>query len=542
LVETGRLGVLAEARRAVPASVAELMRLNGVGPKRAVRFYRELGIESVAELEEALERGEVARLSGFGERSAERLRQAIEDYKKHTTRFKLSEADQLVHPLLEYRRGATGIEEVEVAGSYRRRVETIGDIDLLAVGEPAEPIMEYFTSYPTTARVDIAGPTRGTIILRSGLHVDLRILPRRSYGAAQHYFTGSKAHNIAVRTLGIERGLRISEYGIFRVGKRAAARSAAEAESGAARKKAKGEGPESGVRIGGEREEEVFAAVGMEWLPPELREDRGEVEAALAGQVPHRVESGDIRGDLQMHSEWSDGKNTIEEMARGCLALGYEYMAITDHSRAVRVARGLDSGRLEEQWREIERVRERVPGLRILRGMEVDILHDGSLDLPDEFLVRLDIVLVAVHTRMNMKLAEMTDRIIRGIGHPGVHILAHPTGRIINRREPYQVDLEAVLGAAAELGVAVELNAQPDRLDLNDVQVRRARELGIKIAIDTDSHSVETLGFMRYGIGQARRGWLERGDVVNCMGWKALQGWLGRRRGGARSASTQLEP
>jgi DNA polymerase (family 10) len=275
----------------------------------------------------------------------------------------------------------------------------------------------------------------------------------------------------------------------------------------------------------------------MEWLPPELREDRGEVQAALRGEVPHLVALDEIRGDLQMHSDWSDGKDTIEAMARGCLALGYEYMAITDHSRAVRVARGLDPKRLEEQWRELERVRKRVPGIRILRGMEVDILADGALDLPDELLDRLDLVLAAVHTRMGMGRKEMTERIIKGISHPAVHILAHPTGRIINRREPYQLELEAVLQAAAELGVAVELNAQPDRLDLNDVQVRRARELGVKIAVDTDSHSVESLGFMRYGIDQARRGWLERKDVVNCMTWKSLQGWLGRRRGRGISAA-----
>lgn len=519
LVRTGRLGVLAEARREVPASVAELMRLGGVGPKRALRFYQELGVQSVAELERALDRGEVARLPGFGERSAERLRQAIADYRRHTERYKLSEADRLVAPLVDYMKRAPGLEEVEVAGSYRRRVETIGDLDLLAVGEPAGPIMEHFTEFPQMKRVELAGPTRGTIVLHSGLRVDLRILPRGSYGAALHYFTGSKAHNIKIRKLGIERGLRISEYGIFRE-----------------REGAKGEGPTSGERIGGEREEEVFQAVGLPWLAPEIREDRGEVEAALEGELPRLITLEDIRGDLQMHTTWSDGTNSIEEMARGCLDRGYEYLAITDHSRAVRIARGLEPKRLEGQWREIDRVRERVPGIRILRGMEIDILRDGSLDLPDEYLARLDLVLVAVHSQFGMGKTEMTDRIIRGISHPGVHLLAHPTGRLINAREPYELELEAVLEAAAELGVAVELNAHPDRLDLSDVQVRRAKELGIEVAIDTDAHSVETLDYMRYGIDQARRGWLERGDVLNCMTWSKLERWLGRRRGRAHSA------
>jgi DNA polymerase (family 10) len=452
-------------------------------------------------------------------------------------------------------RGAPGIEELEVAGSYRRRLETIGDIDLLAVCEAADPVMKYFTSYPTTVRVEVAGPTRGTIVLRSGVQVDLRILPRRSYGAALHYFTGSKAHNIAVRKLGIEKGLRISEYGVFEVG-----REGHEEEGGGKKAKgtgAKGKGPhgkkstgkatgkdtgggaerttgkESGKRIGGAEEEDVFRAVGMEWVAPELREDRGEVEAALAGKLPHLVALEDIRGDLQMHTEWSDGKNTIEEMARACKDLGYEYLAITDHSRAVRVARGLDTERLEKQWREFDRVEKRVPGIRILRGMEVDILGDGSLDLPDEYLERLDLVLVAVHTRMGLGRTKMTDRVIRGISHPSVHILAHPTGRIINEREPYQIDIEAVLAAAAELGVAMELNAQPSRLDLSDGQVRRAKELGVKIAINTDSHDLDTLRFMSYGIDQARRGWLEKGDVLNAMSWAKLEKWLGKRRGTA---------
>jgi DNA polymerase (family 10) len=535
LVETGRLSVLREVRQTVPAGLTQLLRLNGIGPRRAARLHEELGVESVADLERALEAGEVERLRGFGERSAARMRQAIVDYKKHTARYRLAEADQLVRPLLEYMRRAPGLEEIEVAGSYRRRQETIGDIDLLAVGEAAAPVMAHFTSYPSTVRVEMAGPTRGTITLRSGLQVDLRILPRRSYGAALHYFTGSKTHNIAVRKLGIERGLRISEYGIFQVrgGKEAAqgtAKRGGGGKAGTAASAGRGGGKEAGRRIGGAREEEVFKAVGMEWVPPELREDRGEVEAARKGKLPHLVDLDDIRGDLQMHTNWSDGKNTIEEMARAGQELGYAYLAITDHSRAVRVARGLDPARLEEQWREFDQVRERVRGIQLLRGMEVDILHDGTLDLPDEYLERLDLVLAAVHTRMGLGRAKMTERIIKGITHPAVHILAHPTGRIINQREGYQVDIEAVLAAAAELGVAVELNAQPDRLDLNDLQVRRAQELGVKVAINTDAHSVETLRFMSYGIDQARRGWLEKGDVVNCMTWAGLKRWLGRRR------------
>lgn len=514
LVRTGDLSVLEEARQEIPSTVVEMMKLGGVGPKRAMLFYRELGVRSVEELEAALDRGEVARLPGLGEKSAERLRRAIEDYHKHTERYKLSEADRLAEPLVEYLRGAPGLDKLEVTGSYRRRVETIGDLDLLAVGGPAEPIMEHFRSYRQVERVELAGPTRGTVVLRSGLRVDLRIVPTESYGAALHYFTGSKAHNIKIRTLGIERGLRINEYGIFR-------------EDGE-----ESEGPKGGERIGGAREEDVFEAVGLPWMPPEIREDRGEVEAARRGVLPELVTIEDIRGDLHMHSTWSDGADSIEEMARAALERGYEYIAITDHSPAVRVAGGLGPEELEEQWEEIDRVREEVAGIRILRGLEIDILRDGSLDLPAEYVERLDLVLVAVHSRFGLDKKEMTDRIIKGISHPGVDILVHPTGRLINRREPYEVDIDAVLEAAAELGVAVELNAHPDRLDLNDIHLRRAKELGVKVSIGTDAHSTTGLENMRYGVDQARRGWIETDGVVNAMSWSKLERWLQRQRSG----------
>lgn len=514
LVTTGRLGLLEEIYSRVPPTLAELTKLDGLGPKRTRKLWEQLGVTTVDELEAALDAGRVETLEGFGQKTAERIRQSIADYRKHVGRFRLADADQFVRPLLEYMRGAPGIEEMEVAGSYRRRRETVGDIDLLVVCEDPLPVMRHFTSYPRVARVDRSGETRGTVILQSGLQVDLRILPRRSYGAALHYFTGSKEHNIAVRKLGVQRGLRISEYGVFRVPPDAREEDL---------------GPEEGERVGGEREEDVFRAVGMAWVPPELRENRGEVEAALAARLPKLVTLRDIRGDLQMHSTWSDGKNTIEEMARACFEMGYEYMALTDHSRAVTVAGGLGPEDLEAQWEEIEAVRERVPGIAIFKSMEVDIRKDGSLDLPDRYLERLDLVLVSVHSYMDLDKAAMTERIIRAIAHPEVDILAHPTGRLINRREPYEVDMEAVLQAAAEHDVAVELNANPERLDLNDVHVFRARELGVKIAISTDAHSVDNLRFMAYGVDQARRGWLEKGDVLNALSLAQFRRWLARK-------------
>lgn len=522
LVETGRLRRLERLEKRATPGAAELIRLEGVGPSKALRLAEELGVRSIDDLERAIDRGEVEQLAGFGRRSAEKLRQAIRDYRKHRRRFKLSDADQLVRPLLEHMRAAPGVREIEVAGSYRRRVETIGDVDILVAAWPARPVIEHFTAYPASARTESAGTTRATIILRDGLHVDLRVVAPESWGAALHYFTGSKAHNIRVRRLGIDRGLKINEYGVFRE-RRGKGKARAQ-------KKAADGGDASWVRVGGRTEEEVFDAVGMDYVPPELREDRGEVEAALEGTLPTLITLDDIRGDLQCHTTWSDGRDPLEKMVRAAKDIGYDYIAITDHSPAVRVAGGLDPKRLQKQWKEIDEVAERVPGISILKGMEVDILADGSLDLPDEFVERLDVVVVGVHSRMRMSEAKMTDRIIKGISHPGVHILAHPTGRIINRREPYDVDLDAVLDAAAEYRVAIEINAQPDRLDLDDVLARRARDRGVMLVIDSDAHSAGDLRYMRYGVDQARRAWVEKGDVLNTMPLGRLRKWLARSR------------
>jgi len=519
LVRTGRLKLLQQLERRMPASLTELMTLDGIGPKRARQLHDELGVDSLAELREALKAGKVEGLRGFGEKTVARIRRAVEERIKRARRSRLADADQFVRPLLAYMAQAPGVEAVEAAGSYRRRMETVGDIDLLAIAAHPAPAMRHFTAYPGAARVEAAGTTRGTIVLRSGLHVDLRIVPRRSYGAALHYFTGSKAHNIEVRRLGIDRGLRISEYGVFRM-----------------------DGEGTPRQVGGAREQDVFRAVGLRWIPPELRENRGEIEAARAGRLPDLVEHDDLRGDLQMHSTWSDGHDSIEAMARAALDRGYSYIAITDHSRSTRIASGLTTDRLEEQWREIARVRRRVKGLRILRGMEVEILEDGSLDLPDAWLRRLDVVVIGVHSHMRMSRERMTTRVIRAMSHPAVNILAHPSGRLIGRRDAYEIDVDAVLRAAAELDVAIEVNAQPDRLDLSDVYLHRARELGVRIAIDSDAHSVDQLRFIEYGVAQARRGWLEAASIVNTMDLDALEQWLTRRRSPQRRSPRRRSP
>lgn len=515
LCDSGRLTFLEGLREEVPATLIDLMHLPGVGPKKANKLWQELGVTTVDELETAAAAGKVAPLAGFGERSQQKILTGIADFREHKSRYRLSEADRLVRPLLEYLAACPEVERLEVAGSYRRRRETVGDLDLLAVATAAGPVMERFVSYPQVARVDMRGDTRASVVLGSGMEVDLRVLGPESYGAAMIYFTGSKEHNIRLRQRAIERGLRLSEYGLFR-----ASSAGAPGENGENGEKGE-HGAEGGggteERVAGAEEAEVYAALGLAWVPPELREDRGEVRAAAAGALPRLVEVGDLRGDLQMHSTWSDGKNSLEEMLEACAARGYEYFALTDHSQALAMTGGLDAGRLREQWREIDEVAARHPEIRFLKSQEVDILADGSLDMDDETLAGLDVVLVSVHSRFEMPEAEQTERILQAVTHPLVNILAHPTGRLIGRRKPYPFDVERVLRACADQNVAVELNANPARLDLKDTHLIRARELGIPVVISTDAHRAADLGLVTYGIEQARRAWLEPQHVLNTL-------------------------
>jgi DNA polymerase (family 10) len=393
IVETGSLPGLRDVRKELPETMAELVHLEGLGPKRAKQLHDELGIASASDLRKALDSGDVEQLTGFGKKSAEKLGRALGRRKQQGLRFKLSDADQLIQPLLDHLSQTSGIERMDVAGSYRRRKETVGDADILVACEKSQPVMKQFRSYPEVERVEMAGKTRGAVVLGSGIHVDLRIVPRHCYGAALHYFTGSKEHSVALRKLGVERGLSISEYGVFRVPKG---------------KKAEKAGKRGGKKIGGEKEEDVFRAVGMDWVPPELREHRGEIEAAQEHNLPHLITVDDIRGDLHMHSKWTDGGHTIEEMAKACRKHGYAYCAITDHSKATRVAGGLDTKDFRKQWKEIEQVRKKLDGIVLLAGVEVDILPDGSLDLPAKFLAQFDIVVASVHSQLNMDKKAMT--------------------------------------------------------------------------------------------------------------------------------------
>ncbi len=540
LAEEGGLSVLDELSAEVPVTLVEVMQLPGVGPKKAARLWRELGVETVEDLGKAAAAGRVAALEGFGERSQEKLLAAVRRHAEREERTRLGDADRLIEPLLEVLRRAPGLERLTVAGSLRRRLETVGDVDLLAIAAEPEAVMAAFTGYEGAARVEMAGPTRARIALGSGLEVDLRVLPERSYGAAMVYFTGSKEHNIKLRQRALAAGHRLSEYGLFReegvepeegegAGKRSGRaqgpplRRAVEGKRRVAKseKEAAPAGEEhdpwAGELIAGRDEEEVYAALGLPWIPPELREDRGEIEAAARGELPELLELGHLRGDLQMHSDWSDGKNTIEEMVEGCLERGYEYLALTDHSPSLAMTGGLDARRLRLQWKQIESIQERFPEIRILRSQEVDILADGSLDQDDEVLEELDLVLVAIHSHLQLSTAVQTRRVLRALAHPAVDILGHPTARLIGRRPPIRIDIDEVLHCARENGVAVELNANPARLDLKDTHLMRARELGVPVVISTDAHRVEDLDLMRYGVEQARRAWLGPADVLNTL-------------------------
>ncbi|MEE2845928.1 MAG: DNA polymerase/3'-5' exonuclease PolX [Gemmatimonadota bacterium] len=512
---SGSISRLEEVSAEFPRSLVQLMRLDGVGPKKARKLFEELDVRTVDDLAAELEAGRVQTLDGFGVKSAAKIIDAIEDHKKHTGRFQIRETERLIAGLLEHMQSAPGVARIELAGSLRRRKETIGDVDILAELEgDGTPVVDHFVSFSGAQRVVGAGSTKGSIVLHSGLQVDLRVIPSRSFGAALQYFSGSKGHNVAVRSRAVRQGLRVNEWGVFRV---------PETEDD------EPIGKEDGERLAGDTEQSVYEVLGMSWVPPELRENRGEVEAACEDELPELVSLEDIRGDLQMHSTWSDGKASVEEMARSCLERGYEYFALTDHSQAMAMVQGLTPERAREQWAEIEQVQELVPGIRILKSVEVDILKDGSLDMPDDVLEQLDVLVISVHSFMDQNKKTMTDRVLRAMQHPSADILAHPTGRIINRREPFELDVEAVLEAAADLSLAVELNANPNRLDFSDVHVHRAKELAVPVVISTDAHSPRGLADMRFGVDQARRGWLEASDVLNTRSVEEMMGWLGRR-------------
>jgi len=495
IVRTGSLSFLEKLEEEIPAGLVELLRISGLGPRKINALYTKLGITSLAQLREAVSRQKIRDLEGFGEKTEQNIRKELDRLAASARRIKLSTADEIARPLLAYLREIKGVRLAEIAGSYRRRMETVGDLDILVVHVSGSPVMERFLDYDDVQSVVSHGPTRSSALLKSGVQVDLRAVGAESYGAALLYFTGSKAHNIAVRRIAVKNDLKINEYGVFK-GKK---------------------------RVAGRTEEGVYKQVGLPFIPPELREDRGEIEAAAQDRLPNLLTLGDIRGDLHAHTTRTDGHAGLEEMALAARERGYEYLGITEHSRHVTVAGGLDADELRAHIRDIDRLNEQLEGIVLLKGIEVDILEDGSLDLPDDVLRELDYTVCSVHSRFNLPRDRQTARIIRAMDNPCFHILGHPSGRLINERPPYDIDMEQVIRAAAAKGCFMELNAHPDRLDLNDIHLKLARELGVKVAISTDAHSTEGLNSMRFGIWQARRGWLEPGDVLNTRSWPELK-------------------
>ena len=503
IVDTGRCRALEKLQKRLPPDLSELLRLPGLGPKRVHALYHDLDIHTLEQLERAARDGRIRSLPGFGAKTEARILEAIGAHADTEKRFKLAVAARYAEPLLEYLRSVPGVERVEIAGSYRRARETVGDLDILAIAADGDRVTRAFADYDEVETVLSRGSTRATVLLRSGLQVDLRVVPAESYGAALYYFTGSRAHNIAVRRIAQKKGLKINEYGIWR-GRR---------------------------RLGGETEESMFKAIGLPWIPPELRENRGEIEAARAGLLPRLVELADLRGDLHCHSRASDGHASIREMAAAARAHGLEYLAITEHSKRLTVAHGLDSRRLLRQMEEIDRLNDELRGITLLKGIEVDILEDGGLDMPDEVLARLDLVIGAVHSKFDLSRAKQTRRILRAMDNPHFTLLAHPSGRLIDRRAPYDVDMPRIIRHARDRGCYLELNAHPERLDLLDTYCQLAREEGVLIAIDSDAHSVQDFDNLRYGVGQARRGWLEKKDVLNTRPLRELRRLLKKARG-----------
>ncbi len=490
-LETGYSEYYDELRKQINPGLAEILEVPGVGPKKARLFFDELGIDSVASLEQAAREHRLSTIRGIGPKTEANILDAIERMRSRSGRTLFGVALPAALPVLEMVRGFKEVVRADLAGSLRRMVETIGDLDLLAASEKPQAVVDRFVELPIVRGVLAHGPSKGSIVTPEHLQIDLRVVKPDEYGAALQYFTGSKAHNIRLRTIAEGMGLKVNEYGVFRVS--------------------------DNTRIAGETEEGVYKALGLRWMPPELREDQGEIQAAAEGTLPDLVEIGDLKGDLHAHTDWSDGSDTPEEMVQAAKRRGYEYIVISDHSVSMAFVHGLTLERIREQRELIDDLNRRYAGIRVLQGIEVNIRADGSLDYEDEVLGRFDVVTASVHSGMGMDSRRMTDRIVKAISNPHVDILGHPTGRIIGRRDPIEMDMAEVMRVAARTGTALEINSQPDRLDLRDADVRLARDHGVMLAIDSDAHSADQLDLVFYGIATARRGWARPSDVLNVL-------------------------
>ena len=500
-LKTGKISKYEEVRKGVSDELIAMMDIPGMGPKTLSMVHKEKGIGNLSQLEKAIEDGSLVGLPGIGEKKVENIKRGIELLKVSKGRMNLGIAFPLAKRIVEALREKTGSKKIEWAGSLRRMRENIGDIDILATGQNHGKIIYAFTHLPEVKEVLASGETKASVIVEGGVQIDLRVVEEGSYGAALQYFTGSKGHNIHLRGIAKAKGIKINEYGVF-----------------------KGE-----RKIGGKEEKDVYNTLGMDWIEPELREDRGEVEAAQKKRLPKLVQESEIKGDLHVHSKWSDGTPPIEEIAKAAQKRGYQYVAICDHTKSLKIAHGLEESRLLKQMEEIDRINEKLKGFQILKGTEVDILPDGKLDLSDKILERLDFVVAAIHSGFKQEKEKMTKRIVRALENPFVHCLAHPSGRLLGARAPYKVDIDKVMDAAKRNGKALEINATLERLDLDDIHSRKAKEMGITLAIGTDAHHLGQLWMISLGIGVARRGWLEAPDLLNTFSLKEIQKWCRRR-------------
>ncbi len=497
-LKTGKIKYFEKLKKKTPIDMEKLNAIEGLGPKRIKALYQELNVENLRDLERVAKAGKIAPLFGFGSKTEKNILQGLKFLKKSKGRFLLGEILPKVKQIEQAFKNLKQVQEISVAGSIRRGKETIGDIDLLITTKEPAKVMDFFVSLPGVVKIWAKGRTKSSIRLKQGLDVDLRIVAQKSYGSALQYFTGSKEHNIATRKIAMNKGLKLNEYGLFKKRK----------------------------RIAGSNEKELYKAIGLDWIPPELREDRGEIETALDGKLPQLIERKDIKGDLHCHSNWNGGYDTILEMAKKAMEMGYQYLGISDHTKFLRIENGLDEKQLIKQGEEIDGLNKRFKkqgiNFQILKGVEVNILKNGLLDIKDETLSKLDYVIAGVHSNMKMSKIDMTKRIIRAMKNPYVKILSHPTGRILKRRDEYQIDFQKILKAAKEFKVALEINSFPLRLDLNDRNIRKAKEFGVKMAINSDAHQKKQLSLIEFGVIQARRGWAEKQDIINTLSKEKL--------------------
>ena len=503
ILETGTAKALIKLQERIPKTVLEILRLPNLGPKRVRVLYHDLKIETLDQLSQAARKGRIRALEGFGEKTENAILEAIEAQAQKQKRFKLAEAKHYADSLIEYLKNVPGVSKVVAAGSYRRSRETVGDLDILVTARKGSAVMDRFADYDEVENVLSKGLTRSSVVLRSGLQVDVRLVTQASFGAALQYFTGSKAHNIVIRRLGQQRGLKINEYGVFRFEK----------------------------RVAGNTEASVYQALDLPYIAPELRENHGEIEAARDKRLPNLIEFSDLKGDLHIHTDYTDGRNNLREMALAAKKRGYKYLAVTEHSDRLKIAGGLDPPKLLKQMEEIDLLNEELKGFTLLKGIEVEILEDGRLDLADNVLAKLDLVVGTIHSYFGLSLQKQTERIFRAMDHPYFTFLAHPSGRLINERKPYEVDMMQLISKARERGCFLELNANPRRLDLYDTYCQVAKAQGILVAINSDAHQVNALDHIWFGVGQARRGWLEKDDVLNTRSLPQLRKLLKQTMG-----------